>query len=49
MSGVNMTKVLEVKYTKVAPDEPLAPYCIKADLNPALCIVSTRFITEASL
>ncbi|QRD93057.1 cytochrome P450 [Aspergillus flavus] len=31
-----INKVLEVKYTKVAPDEPLAPYCIKADLNPAL-------------
>ncbi|KAE8310163.1 cytochrome P450 [Aspergillus transmontanensis] len=31
-----INKVLEVKYTKVAPDEPLAAYCIKADLNPAL-------------
>ncbi|KAB8268032.1 cytochrome P450, partial [Aspergillus minisclerotigenes] len=31
-----INKVLEVKYTKVAPDEPLAPYCIKADLSPAL-------------
>ncbi|BAE65635.1 unnamed protein product [Aspergillus oryzae RIB40] len=31
-----INKVLEVKYTKVAPDEPFAPYCIKADLNPAL-------------
>ncbi|KAB8207568.1 cytochrome P450 [Aspergillus parasiticus] len=31
-----INKVLEVEYTKVAPDEPLAAYCIKADLNPAL-------------
>ncbi|KAE8141328.1 cytochrome P450 [Aspergillus pseudotamarii] len=31
-----INKVLEVKYTKVAPNEPLVPYCIKADLNPAL-------------
>ncbi|KAL2858585.1 cytochrome P450 [Aspergillus pseudoustus] len=29
-------KVLEVDYTKTVPDEPVGPYCVRADLNPAL-------------
>ena len=30
-------QLMEAKYTKVDPDEPLAAYSIKAALNPALC------------
>ncbi|CAG8408501.1 unnamed protein product [Penicillium salamii] len=34
--NTDLFKVLEVKYTKTVPDDPLGPYCVRADLNPAL-------------
>ncbi|GKZ51835.1 hypothetical protein AbraIFM66951_007436, partial [Aspergillus brasiliensis] len=39
-------KLMEAKYTHVAPDEPLAPYSIKADLNPALSRLSPIIFEE---
>ena len=40
---------MEAKYTKIAPDEPLAPYSIKADLNPALCTPPTISLLDNPL
>lgn len=37
-NALTESELMEAKYTNIAPDEPLAPYSIKADLNPALCI-----------
>ncbi|KAH8430912.1 cytochrome P450 [Aspergillus melleus] len=39
-------KLMEAKYTKVDPDEPLAAYSIKADLNPALSRLSPIIFEE---
>ncbi|KAJ5350813.1 hypothetical protein N7541_008540 [Penicillium brevicompactum] len=41
-------KVLEVKYTKTVPDDPLGPYCVRADLNPALSRLNPILNQEVS-